>query len=475
MALESEFAIQSVWIHLFHGMLTSNRWLFWGQIPKGAIITTFSVKSLRKYLAKRSRLGELLRLNGIQESTSYSEYNRVITRDPPPLSAMIGRDIGHFLGFTNLDEGLLNIVASKIAKSWHFQGTVSVQRMEPYLTAVHDGYLTFFQQFRNGDFHDIITHFPPNPNHSSQLAHQPSFSSYPSSVSKDLASASAKPKPSIADDGLMMEFLEMGLAMEPISEYLSPVEMMVGIDERKRTECVSTKMPERMLDRIRVEARDLVGFADSDIDGDNNDTSLATGGAAIQQDIEFPDKRDNNRTKDILQRIETPSLVTWSAPTTPRSQGSSSEGNNEIPTPSTSTTTDEPVRSRYFGLKQHAKPPKERMFSALSILGSAMLRKNAPRLPMERQNIEDDDVIFLHETSRAIGGRLHDPQEAPKITRGNFSKSPVRNTKRTHPLNADMLNSDDELQYDDARANGFSTNRRRIQTLLNLDGIKKIA
>ncbi|MCJ1391852.1 hypothetical protein MMC18_004719 [Xylographa bjoerkii] len=126
----------------------SSEYLVYAEIPRTAILTTFSIDALRTYLETHQGLETMtiLRLPGIEAATRQIEYNAHLKETVLPMSLFAGKTIGHFLAFTGLPKANLELMALRISWVWMFTGAANQQRKFAYLEGVQEGYLSYHRE-----------------------------------------------------------------------------------------------------------------------------------------------------------------------------------------------------------------------------------------------------------------------------------------------------------------------------------------
>ncbi|MCJ1403710.1 hypothetical protein MMC11_006933 [Xylographa trunciseda] len=124
----------------------SSEFMVYREIRQSAVLTTFSLDSLRKYMEARPDLEQILRLRGIEGATRQVEYNAHLQATNLPISLFAGQTIGHFLAFTGLPRANLELMALKMSWVWKFGGAADQEQKFRYLDGVQEGYRTYYRQ-----------------------------------------------------------------------------------------------------------------------------------------------------------------------------------------------------------------------------------------------------------------------------------------------------------------------------------------
>ncbi|MCJ1281056.1 hypothetical protein MMC26_000374 [Xylographa opegraphella] len=124
----------------------SSEYLVYRDIPQSAVLTTFSVDSLREYVEAWPAVDQILRLHGIEAAARQIEYNTDLNATALPMSLFAGQTIGHFLAFIGLPHSNLELLALKMSWVWKFAGAANQERKVAYLEGVQEGYRTYHRQ-----------------------------------------------------------------------------------------------------------------------------------------------------------------------------------------------------------------------------------------------------------------------------------------------------------------------------------------
>ncbi|MCJ1292511.1 hypothetical protein MMC34_004062 [Xylographa carneopallida] len=133
----------------------SSEYLVYRDIPKSvmssAILTTFSIDSLRKYIETQPAIEQMLRLHGIEAASRQIEYNAHLKATALPMSLYAGLTIGHFLAFIGLPRLNLELLALKMSWVWKFGGAANQEWKIAYLEGVQEGYRIHYRQQGSAD------------------------------------------------------------------------------------------------------------------------------------------------------------------------------------------------------------------------------------------------------------------------------------------------------------------------------------
>jgi hypothetical protein len=122
-----------------YGYRARSEWLVWGIIEKEAIVTTFKVENLRRYLTGSPDVCIVLRFPDIESSRNADEYRKRLKGNLNQVGKAAGRVIGKFLGFIELPESYVESAAKKVARDWQLEGNKSQPRLKRYLEGVRLG------------------------------------------------------------------------------------------------------------------------------------------------------------------------------------------------------------------------------------------------------------------------------------------------------------------------------------------------
>lgn len=122
-----------------YGYRARTEWLVWGMIGKEAIVTTFKVENLRRYLTGSPDVCIVLRFPEIESSRNADEYRKRLNGNPNQVGKAAGRVIGKFLGFMELPESYVESAAKKVARAWQLKGNQSQPRLRRYMEGVQLG------------------------------------------------------------------------------------------------------------------------------------------------------------------------------------------------------------------------------------------------------------------------------------------------------------------------------------------------
>ncbi|MCJ1434499.1 hypothetical protein MMC27_003868 [Xylographa pallens] len=124
----------------------SSEHLVYREIPQSAVLTSFSIDSLRQYMEARPALEQILRLHGIEAAAKQIEYNAHLKATTLPMSLFAGQTIGHFLAFIGLPRPNLELLALKMSWVWKFGGAANHEQKVAYLEGIQEGYRTYYRQ-----------------------------------------------------------------------------------------------------------------------------------------------------------------------------------------------------------------------------------------------------------------------------------------------------------------------------------------
>ncbi|MCJ1380617.1 hypothetical protein MMC17_003725 [Xylographa soralifera] len=124
----------------------SSEYLVYREIPQSAVLTTFSIDSLREYMEARPAVEQMLRLHGIEVAARQIEYNAHLKATALPMSLFAGQTIGHFLAFIGLPQPNLELLALKMSWVWKFGSAANQERKVAYLEGVQQGYRIYYRQ-----------------------------------------------------------------------------------------------------------------------------------------------------------------------------------------------------------------------------------------------------------------------------------------------------------------------------------------
>lgn len=122
-----------------HGYRAISEWLVWGMIEKDAIVATFSIKHLRKFLAGSPDVCIVLRFPAIESSKNAKEYREKLEGNANQVGRASGRVVGKYLAFTGIPPSYIEKAAKKIARDWQLTGNGSVPRLRRYMEGVQLG------------------------------------------------------------------------------------------------------------------------------------------------------------------------------------------------------------------------------------------------------------------------------------------------------------------------------------------------
>lgn len=123
------------------GYRARSEWLVWGMIEKDAIVATFKIEHLRKFLAGSPDVSIVLRFPAIESSRNAEEYREKLKGNANQVSRASGRVVGKYLAFTGIPPSYIEYTARKIARDWQLHGSMSVPRLRKYLDGVQLGLL----------------------------------------------------------------------------------------------------------------------------------------------------------------------------------------------------------------------------------------------------------------------------------------------------------------------------------------------
>lgn len=122
-----------------YGYRGRSEWLVWGMIDKNAIITTFKVEALRRFLARSPDVSIVLHFTEIESSRNAKEYREKLKGNVNYVGRASGRVIGKFLACTGLPDSYVESAAKKISRDWQLHGNTSLPRLRAYLEGVQFG------------------------------------------------------------------------------------------------------------------------------------------------------------------------------------------------------------------------------------------------------------------------------------------------------------------------------------------------
>ncbi|MCJ1365014.1 hypothetical protein MMC16_004132 [Acarospora aff. strigata] len=116
-----------------------SEWLVWGMIDRNAVITTFKIKDLRKFLNGAPDVRIVLRFPEIENSRDANSYRKSLKGNLNQVGKACGRVVGKFTAFMAVPDSYVEEVARKIVRNWQLIGCRSPHRMEAYLAGVQLG------------------------------------------------------------------------------------------------------------------------------------------------------------------------------------------------------------------------------------------------------------------------------------------------------------------------------------------------
>jgi len=125
--------------HQVYGYRGISEWLVWGMIEKEAIVTTFRIEDIRRFLTGSPDVCIVLRFPEVESSRNANEYREKLKGNPNHVGRASGRVVGKFLAFVELPDPYIESAAKKMARDWQLNGNKSRPRRERYLEGVQLG------------------------------------------------------------------------------------------------------------------------------------------------------------------------------------------------------------------------------------------------------------------------------------------------------------------------------------------------
>lgn len=125
--------------HQVYGYRGISEWLVWGMIEKEAILTTFKIEDLRKFLTGSPDVSIVLRFPEIESSSNANEYREKLKGNPNHVRRASGRVVGKFLAFVELPDPYIESAGKKMARDWQLNGNKSRARRRRYLEGLQLG------------------------------------------------------------------------------------------------------------------------------------------------------------------------------------------------------------------------------------------------------------------------------------------------------------------------------------------------